>query len=381
MSPTRGRRPMDILLVESHPGDTRLIQEMFASSRVPFRFTVESVSTLEDGIAAIRKRDFDVVLLDMDLPGNTTLDSVSSIRSVAPSVPIVVMSDSDDEEAGLSFLEVGAEDRLCKSELNAALLTHSMVYALQRRVLTESLLQRTEEVEEQKMRAVAYFDLMAHDVANLIAPILLICDMLLLKKDIADEMRAELKVVSDQVKRASSMLVNLRMLEELERTNPDKVGQVDLIEAISDVKKAIMAESQHPSVEFTVHSPDVERVFVKGGRWTRHVVSHLLRDSVSRTIADDVHVRVKISPVKDPSGKSYWQMEIAGDGLAAPDGVSVPLPSSAAPLKRFMGGVATGMSFCASFVHYIGGELSIREGAKGGSHGDSVTILRLPRGG
>jgi DNA-binding NarL/FixJ family response regulator/predicted RNA-binding protein YlqC (UPF0109 family) len=371
---------MDILLVESHPGDTRLIQEMFASSRVPFRFTVESVSTLEDGIAAIQDRDFDVILLDMDLPGNTGLDTVSSIRSVAPSVPIVVMSDSDDEEAGLSFLEVGAEDRLCKSELNAAILTHSMVYALQRRVLTESLLQRTEEVEEQKMRAVAYFDLMAHDVANLIAPILLICDVLLPKTDITDEMRAGLKTVSHQARRASSILVNLRMLEELERTNLDEIGQVDLIEVISDVNKTIMAESQHPSVEFSVHSPDVEKVIVKGGRWTRHVVSHLLRDAVGQSKADEVQVRITISPIKDPSGKSFWKMEIAGEGLVVPDGIAVPLRSSAEPMRRFVGGVATGMTFCASFVHHIGGELSTWDGAKGGSQRGAVAILRLPRG-
>ncbi|MGB2582341.1 MAG: response regulator [Thermoplasmata archaeon] len=381
MSQTRGRsRPIDILLVESNPGDTRLIKELFASSGVPSRFEVKSVSTLEDGIVAIRERDFEVVLLDMDLPENPGLDSVRSIRSVAPSVPIVITSNLDDEEADISSLEAGAEDYLCKSELNASLLVHSVTYALQRRMLTESLLLRTGQVEEQKSRALAYFDLMAHDVANLITPILLICDVIVLKTGITDEIRTELNVVSSQAKRASSILVNLRMLEELERTNPDEVGQIDLIEAISDLKKGIMAESQHPSVEFSVHSPDVERVIVKGGRWTRHVVSHLLRDSVSRSKADEVHVQVTISPVKDPSGKSFWQMEIAGNGLPAPDGIAIPLQSSIESMRRCMVGVATDKSFCASFVDHIGGELSIREDAKGGSHGDAVTILRLPRG-
>jgi CheY-like chemotaxis protein len=107
MSPTRGRRPMDILLVESHPGDTRLIQEMFASSRVPFRFTVESVSTLEDGIAAIRKRDFDVVLLDMDLPGNTPL--LPGSRCGRPLVQKRVERSPFDPFNGLRLAEASAD--------------------------------------------------------------------------------------------------------------------------------------------------------------------------------------------------------------------------------------------------------------------------------
>ena len=369
-----------VLLVEDNPGDIRLIQEMFVESGMETRFEVEPVSTLDDGIAAIRKRDFVASLLDLGLPDSQGLDTLRRIRSVAPSVPIVIVTGLEDEEIGISSLEAGAEDYVWKSKLSASLLVHAVTYALQRRMLTDAIRLRTEEAEEQKTRALTYFDLLAHDVANLISPILLICDLTRLERNVSPETLARAKMMFNQAERASSMIVDLRLLEELERTNPDEVESIDLIETISDLKKGILVKGQHPSVEFSLHRSKSDRVTVKGGRWTKRVVSHLLRSFVKHSKADEVSIQVTISPVEDPSGKPFWRMEVADDGLGFPDEIDSDSLFWLDPQKRFSRGVAPDLSFCARFVHHFGGEFSIRGKAKGGQDKGTVIILMLPRG-
>ena len=319
--------------------------------------------------------------MDLGLPDSQGLDTLRGIRSVAPSVPIVIITGLEDEVVGLASLEVGAEDYIRKSELSAGLLGHALTYSLQRRVLTDAIKLRTVEAEEQKMRAMTYFDLLAHDVANLIAPTILICDMIRLDKNVSAETRAKLKMVSTQATRAASMITNLRLLEALERTNPDDVEPINLIETISDVERGILTEDPYSGVEFCVHGPEIDRVIVKGGRWTRHVVSHLLRDlAIQLKAADKARLQVTISPVKDPSGKSFWRIEMAGDGLAITGEVE-PFPFySTNQQMRFKRGVAVSPSFFATFMHYFGGELTVRHEAKGGLDKRSVVILKLPWG-
>jgi CheY-like chemotaxis protein len=97
--------PIQILLVEDNPGDTRLIQEALKESRV-----YNTLNTVEDGRQALqylRKEGKyadatmpDLILLDLDLPhisGREVLEQVKADKALR-SIPIVILTVSPSEQ-------------------------------------------------------------------------------------------------------------------------------------------------------------------------------------------------------------------------------------------------------------------------------------------
>ena len=102
-----------VLLVEDSPGDARLV-EILLGEVATTSFEITQVESLEGALRCLDESGFDVVLLDLSLPGSNGLGTVERTRERASSIPIVVLSGRDDEETALRSLESGAEDYLVK---------------------------------------------------------------------------------------------------------------------------------------------------------------------------------------------------------------------------------------------------------------------------
>jgi two-component system, chemotaxis family, response regulator Rcp1 len=98
-------RPVDILLVEDNPGDTRLIQEALRDGKI-----LNQLSTVADGQAAMdflhkqgryaQARRPELILLDLNLPrkdGREVLREVKTDPNLR-SIPIVIITSSPVEE-------------------------------------------------------------------------------------------------------------------------------------------------------------------------------------------------------------------------------------------------------------------------------------------
>ena len=60
-------KPLQVLIIEDNPGDAELVGILLAEAD-PARHDCHHVSTLGAGVACLREKAFDVVLLDLGLP-------------------------------------------------------------------------------------------------------------------------------------------------------------------------------------------------------------------------------------------------------------------------------------------------------------------------
>ena len=95
-------------------------------------FSLETVDNLAAGTERLSQGGIDAVLLDLTLPDSSGLATFTRLHAVADGVPTVIFTNVDDEELSLSALDHGAADYLVKSEVNAAWLAKSLMYAIQR---------------------------------------------------------------------------------------------------------------------------------------------------------------------------------------------------------------------------------------------------------
>ena len=101
--------------------------------------TVETLSEACDALDAVAT---DLVLLDLNLPDSSGVDTVRRIHAAAPTTPIVVLTSTSDETVGLDAIKAGAEDYLVKDETYRKLLKRSIQYSIERKCHENDLLKQ-----------------------------------------------------------------------------------------------------------------------------------------------------------------------------------------------------------------------------------------------
>jgi len=126
------RPALNILLIEDNEGDAFLIQEMLekTSSR---DYSVLHVPTLENAEPEYRNRPFNVLLLDLNLPGTTGMEAVEKVRHDLPTTPLIVMTGMDDDQKAIGALARGAQDYIVKGQYANNILPRSIRYAIERK--------------------------------------------------------------------------------------------------------------------------------------------------------------------------------------------------------------------------------------------------------
>ena len=99
-----------ILVVDDEPALRKVIRTSLAAGG----YIVEEVGTGTDAVVLLQRRSFDLILLDINMPGLNGLDACRKIRSIAPHTGIVMVTVRDAEEDKVRALEAGADDYVTK---------------------------------------------------------------------------------------------------------------------------------------------------------------------------------------------------------------------------------------------------------------------------
>jgi len=127
-----GKDATQVLLVEDDAVQITLIETLLLGNRRD-RFAVETANLLSVAQKRLETGGIDVILLDLGLPDSQGIQTVRKLHECAHSVPIIVLTGSDDEDMALEALKNGAQDYLVKNAVDGPSLTRSIRYAIQRR--------------------------------------------------------------------------------------------------------------------------------------------------------------------------------------------------------------------------------------------------------
>lgn len=120
-----------ILLLSEEGADRSTIAGMLAS-RQGFEIQLESVETLHQAREVLAVESFDAVLFDTGSAGPGLLDDIRVIVSAAGAAPLVLLTETEDEDLGAAAVHAGAHDYLIKRRINADALRRIVRYAIER---------------------------------------------------------------------------------------------------------------------------------------------------------------------------------------------------------------------------------------------------------
>lgn len=121
-----------LLLVEDDDDDAFLVGEMLTDA-LGGEVDLRHVDRVSDARDFLHQTGTECVLLDLSLPDARRLEALVQLRSVAPDVPIVILSGLDDELLAVTAVQEGAQDYLIKGRVDAHLLGRSINYAIERK--------------------------------------------------------------------------------------------------------------------------------------------------------------------------------------------------------------------------------------------------------
>ena len=131
---------MRILIADDHPIFRAGVKEILLKEK-----DVESIGEADTGhkvLELARKRRWDVVLLDLTMPGKDGLQVLPELRRERPELPILVLSAHPEDQLALRLLKSGAAGYLTKDKAPEVLLTAIRKVLRGEKYISESLAEK-----------------------------------------------------------------------------------------------------------------------------------------------------------------------------------------------------------------------------------------------
>jgi len=150
---------VSILLIENDPEDGQHLESMLTGGgeTAHLQFAVTVAENLQTALQRLADHSFDLALLDLQLPDSQHIEPFVKIHEQAPDLPLIVMTDVEDENFAIKLVQMGAQDYLVKETIHTTLLIRSIRYAIERHRMQGELEQtRREEQHEREFRSLEH---------------------------------------------------------------------------------------------------------------------------------------------------------------------------------------------------------------------------------
>ena len=292
---------VNILLIEDNLADARFLHEVLKQPKFK-NFSLFHVKRLKEALNLLEKSSqvsvcFDVILLDLTLPDSQGLDSLQPLMECDANLPIVVLTNTNDNELAIEAVRQGAQDYLVKRQVNDESLLRSLRYAIERKQTLESLhtLNQTlkEEVDKCTLELVKaqelnqfkseFVSILSHDIRNPLNTILLTAGLL---QNSDEQLSKEKKLTHFQMIRSAIKNMAL-LLDEASFIGKADTGRLrcqisplDLQDFCSEIIKGIKISAKYRNIHITSILPEIDFEVFSDENLLRHILDNLLTNAV-----------------------------------------------------------------------------------------------------
>ncbi len=115
------KKPIRVLIADDHDIVRRGVRDILLDEYGQVEFG--EARTTQEAIQLLTLADWDVVLLDINMPGRGGLEVLEELRCLRPNTPVLVVSAYPEEEFAIRSFKLGASGYLTKGSAADELLT------------------------------------------------------------------------------------------------------------------------------------------------------------------------------------------------------------------------------------------------------------------
>lgn len=141
--------PLKILLIEDDAAFAFIVKRTVSETAIGHQLT--HVVRVEEALQELASERFDVVLTDLTLPDACDLESVEKLRAFNPDLPLIVLTSFESDEQARLSLKAGAQDYICKDQMDPNVLGLAMWRAVERQKICAENERMCEMLKSQRM--------------------------------------------------------------------------------------------------------------------------------------------------------------------------------------------------------------------------------------
>lgn len=262
-----------VLIVENNKIDSGLLTKMVEgiSSKVDEIVAVESLANC---LKTLEQKDFDVVLLDLNLEDSVGVSTIHRIKEKRPFLPVVIISGMEGDEIENDIVDSGAQDYLHKGRFNLRDLNKTIRFAIGR-VKTEEKLKEVNAklIQSEKMSSVGQLAAgVAHELNNPLASILTNLHMIA-EDPLHEDNQTLIEVTQKSAKKCKDIVMSLLKYSRGNHISDTKI--VNINDVIEEALSLISHQFEHNGVELVKNLGVVDPVKVNMDE-LQHVITNLL---------------------------------------------------------------------------------------------------------
>jgi DNA-binding NarL/FixJ family response regulator len=104
-----------ILVADDHPIVRQGLKQIL--SEYPDMTVADEAGNGKEVLSKVAKKDYDIVLLDISMPGRNGLDILKELKSKKPKLPVLVLSIYPEDQYAVRVLKLGAAGYLTKESV------------------------------------------------------------------------------------------------------------------------------------------------------------------------------------------------------------------------------------------------------------------------
>ncbi len=312
-----------LLLIEDNPGDARLVEILLEESDFK-NYTLINHITLTEGMAAIEKEDFDVVMLDLSLPDSRGFETLQQLIKRFPDVNVIVMTGFSDKMLGLNAVKAGAQDFLMKGGFDADMLSKTLRYSIERknvlRKLAES--QRARELAEESAKLKEEFIAgISHEMRT---PMNAIYGMsnLLVNTSLNEEQQGYIQSIRQSSEVLLGVINDILEISTLQNGKMEfEEKDFDLDEILTNLVNVMQYKKNEKILDFILDVEDKLPRKVKGDKLRlNQILFNIVGNAVKFTDSGFVRIRVSRHKQDTPSveDKMVYRFAIEDSGIGIP---------------------------------------------------------------
>ena len=348
---------VEVLLVEDNPGDAKLVEHHLRNgASQPFgeEISLTQVETLDAAVDTIESDHYDLVFLDLGLPGTAGIETLERVDESVETTPIVVLTGLDDSEVALEAIQQGAQDYLPKDGLDSETLWRSLRYAVERERQAQELRRRTEQLS-------FFSSILRHDVNNGIEVVKR--NAHLLEPELSGESQERAETIIEWSENITDLTEKIQvMIEGITRGEQHDLESVDLSTVVEDQVQTVERMGENVTIETSIPFG----VSVRADEMLPEVFHNLLTNAVEHNDTD----QPEISVTAEQTGDSV-AISVADNGPGIPEDEREDLFSWATHDEESGG---FGLYFVQTMIESYGGRISAEANEPRGT----VFTIELP---